>query len=78
MTINHYRDYCRYEYIFVKNCIAYNNSFSVNSPKEIADNAIQRLLGAGYLASRMEVPFEEVEETFNFYKEKIEKVCETS
>ena len=77
MTINHYHDYCENEYFFVKNCIACNNHFTVNSPKEIADNALQRLLGAGYLAMRMGVPYEEIERELNFYKEKIKKVCET-
>jgi hypothetical protein len=77
MTINHYRDYCENEYCFVKNSIACNNLTGVYAPKEIADNAIQRLLGAGYLAMRMGVPYAEIERELNFYKEKIKEVCET-
>lgn len=77
MTINHYHDYCESEYFFVKNCLAYDNPCRINSPKEIGDNAIQRLLGAGYLAMRMGVPYGEVERELNFYKEKIKEVCET-
>ena len=77
MTINYYHDYCENEYNLVKNCLA-NNPYGIYSPKETRDNAIQRLLGAGYLAQRMGASFEEVEREFYLYKEKIEKICETS
>lgn len=81
MTIKHYRDYCENEYNLAKNALAahdcFNNPFSLYSPKEIRDNAIQRLLGACYLTKQMGASYQEAEEAFNFYKEKIEKVCET-
>lgn len=82
MTIKHYRDYCENEYNLAKNVLAahdsFNNPFSLYSPKEVRDNAIQRLLGACYLTKQMGASYQEAEEAFNFYKEKIEKVCETS
>jgi len=77
MTIDHYHNYCEIEYNFVKNCMAHENPFVISSPKEIAHNAIQRLLGAGDLAQQMGVSYEEVEREFSFYKEKIKKVCGT-
>ena len=76
MTIDNYHNYCENEYNFVKNSIMYKNPFCIGSPKEIAHNAFQRLLGAGDLAQQMGVPYEEVEQEFNFYKENIRKVCE--
>ena len=78
MTIDNYHNYCESEYIFVKNSITRKNPFVIGSNKEIAHNAIQRLLGAGDLAQQMGVPYEEVEQEYNFYVEKIKKVCETS
>lgn len=78
MTIDHYHTYCEREYFFVKNCIANKNSFGIYSPEEIRDNAIQRLLGAGYLAQQMDASYEEVEQEFEYYKEKIKEICETS
>ena len=77
MTIDNYHNYCESEYTFVKNCITHKNPFLIGSNKEIAHNAIQRLLGAGDLAQQMGVPYEEVEREYNFYVEKIKKVCET-
>ena len=77
MTIDHYHNYCESEYNFVKNCITRKNPFVIGSPKEIEHNAIQRLLGASDLAQQMGVSYEEVEQEFNFYKEKIKKICET-
>lgn len=77
MTIDHYHNYCENEYTFVKNSITRKNPFCIGSPKEIEHNALQRLLGAGDLAQQMGVPYEEVEQEFNFYKEKIKKICET-
>lgn len=77
MTVDHYHNYCESEYSFVKNSITHKNPFVIGSPKEIEHNAIQRLLGAGDLAQQMGVPYEDVEREFNFYKEKIKKVCET-
>lgn len=77
MTIDHYHNYCEHEYIFVKNCMTRKNPFVIGSLKEVEHNALQRLLGAGDLAQQMGIPYEEVEQEFNFYKEKIKKVCET-
>jgi hypothetical protein len=77
MAINHYRDYCKTEYNLVKNVLTCDNPFSLHSPKEVKDNALQRLLGACYLAQLMGASYQEVEETYYFYKEKIEKICET-
>lgn len=78
MTINYYRDYCEGEYNLAKNCLTYPNPFSRYSPREVKHNALQRLLGAGYLAQQMGASYQEVEATFNFYKEKIEKIEEPS
>jgi hypothetical protein len=79
MTIDHYHNYCEHEYIFVKNCMTRKNPFVIiiGTPREIEHNALQRLLGAGDLAQQMGVPYEEVEQEYNFYVEKIKKVCET-
>lgn len=76
MTINHYRDYCESEYNLAKNCLSRHNPFSIYSPKEVKHNTVQRLLGAGYLAQQMGASYEEVEQVFNFYKEKVEKIEE--
>ena len=78
MTMNYYRDYCESEYNLAKNCLTYRNPFSLYSPREVKHNTLQRLLGAGYLAQQMGASYEEVEQTYNFYKEKIEKIEEPS
>ena len=41
---------------------------------EVVDNAIQRLLGAGDLAQQTGVLYDEIEQVFNEYKEKMQKL----
>ena len=70
MTIDNYRNYCESEFTFIGNTLHRN----FYTPKEVVDNAIQRLLGAGDLAQQMGVPYDEVEQAFNEYKEKMQKL----
>ena len=64
-----YREFCFNTFKFVKS--TYNNK-DYCDPKEVVQNAIQRLLGAGECVQMAGADPVEVESIFNFYKEKLE------
>ena len=68
LTIKDYEKYCESEYEFTKNTI--NRNFY--TPKEVIENAVQRLLGAGMFAQQVGVAYEEVDKIFEIYKEKFQ------
>lgn len=70
MIIDHYRNYCENEFTFISNTLHRN----FYTPKEVIDNAIQRLLGAGDFAQQMGAAYDEIEQMFNEYKEKMQKL----
>lgn len=70
MTIDNYRNYCESELTFISNTI--HRKFY--TPKEVVDNAIQRLLGAGDLAQQTGILYDEIEQVFNEHKEKMQKL----
>ena len=47
-------------------------------PREVVDNAMQRCLGAAMFVQRLDetLSYDEVEQTYNFYKEQLEKLLE--
>ena len=47
-------------------------------PREAVDNAIQRCLGAAMFVQQLDetLSYDEVEQTYNFYKEQLEKLLE--
>lgn len=68
ITIKDYEKFCESEYEFTKNTI--NRVFY--TPKEVIDNAVQQLLGAGMFVQQMGIVYEEVYEVFEIYKEKFQ------
>lgn len=68
ITIKDYEKFCESEYEFTKNTI--NCTFY--TPKEVIDNAVQRLLGVGMFVQQMGIAYEEVGEVFEIYKEKFQ------
>ena len=68
LTIKDYERFCESEYEFVKNTI--NRAFY--TPKEVIDNAVQRLLGVGMFIQQMGIAYEEVDKIFEIYKEKFQ------
>lgn len=68
LTIKDYERFCESEYEFTKNTI--NRAFY--APKEVIDNAVQRLLGVGMFVQQMGIAYEEVDEVFEIYKEKFQ------
>ena len=68
LTIKDYERFCESEYEFTKNTI--NRVFY--TPKEVIDNAVQRLLGAGMFIQQMGIAYEEVDKVFEIYKEKFQ------
>ena len=68
-----YHDFCIMEYN--RTSIAVNSAKYPINKKEIADNATQRILGAGEFVQSLGLDFGTVEVIFNCYKEQIEDVC---
>ena len=68
LTIKDYERFCESEYEFTKNTI--NRVFY--TPKEVIDNAVQRLLGVGMFIQQMGIAYEEVDKVFEIYKEKFQ------
>ena len=70
---NKYHDFCIMEYN--RTSIAVNNAVYPIHRREAADNATQRILGAGEFVQSLGLDFGTVEAIFNCYKEQIEDVC---
>lgn len=68
-----YTAYCENE--FTQAEMAINNTNYHFNPKEVMDNAIQRMLGAGEFVQSIGLSYNVVERIFEKYKEKIEIVC---
>ena len=68
-----YHDFCIMEYN--RTSIAVSNAIYPIHRKEAADNATQRILGAGEFVQSLGLDFGTVEAIFNYYKEQIEDVC---
>jgi hypothetical protein len=68
LTIKDYERFCESEYEFTKNTI--NRNFY--TPKEVVDNAVQRILGVGMFVQQMGIAYEEVNKIFEIYKEKFQ------
>jgi hypothetical protein len=68
LTVKDYERFCESEYEFTKNTI--NRNFY--TPKEVVDNAVQRILGVGMFVQQMGIAYEEVDGVFEMYKEKFQ------
>lgn len=68
-----YLDFCIMEYN--RTSITINSAKYPIDKKEVADNATQRILGAGEFVQSLGLDFGTVEAIFNCYKEQIEDVC---
>lgn len=68
-----YTAYCENEYERAK--MAINSTNYHFNPREVMDNAIQRILGVGEFVQAMGLSYGIVERVFEKYKEKIEIVC---
>ena len=68
-----YTAYCETEYERAK--MAINSTNYHFNPREVMDNAIQRILGVGEFVQAMGLSYGIVERVFEKYKEKIEIVC---
>ena len=73
LLTENYTTYCEHEFERAEMAI---NSTNYNfNPREVMDNAIQRMLGAGEFVQAMGLSYGIVERVFEKYKEKIEIVC---
>ena len=73
LLTENYTTYCEHEFTRVEMAI---NSTNYNfNPREVMDNAIQRILGVGEFVQAMGLSYGIVERVFEKYKEKIEIVC---
>lgn len=74
LTIKDYENFCESEYEFTKHTM----NRALYSRKEIIDNAIQRNLGAGMFAQQIGIAYEEIDEVFENYKEKLNNLIKIS
>lgn len=74
--IVHMMDYFKSEYNSTKAFLEKKISWA--NPREVVYNAIQRCLGAAMFVQRLDetLSYNEVEQTYNFYKEQLEKLLE--
>ena len=72
----HMMDYFKSEYKDAERVIKEKVSWA--NPQEVVYNAIQRCLGAAMFVQRLDetLSYDEVEQTYNFYKEQFEKLLE--
>ena len=72
----HMMDYFKSEYKDAERVIKEKVRWA--KPREVVDNAIQRCLGAAMFVQRLDetLSYDEVEQTYNFYKEQLEKLLE--
>ena len=71
--IEAYITYCKNESTRAE--MAINSTNYHFNPREVMDNAIQRMLGVGEFVQSMGLSYGVVERIFEEYKEKIEIVC---
>ena len=72
----HMMDYFKSEYNSTKTFLEKRTSWA--NPQEVIYNAIQRCLGAAMFVQRLDetLSYDEIEQTYNFYKEQFEKILE--
>ena len=72
----HMMDYFKSEYKDAERAIKEKVRWA--KPREVIDNAIQRCLGAAMFVQQLDetLSYDEVEQTYNFYKEQLEKLLE--
>lgn len=73
LLTENYTTYCENE--FTRAEMAINSTNYHFNPREVMDNAIQRILGVGEFVQAMGLSYGIVERVFEEYKEKIEIVC---
>ena len=70
-----FEDYLKKEYEETEKLL-FNPPWYCGKPREMVDSTIQRCLGATMLVQYMDLPFADVNEIFEYYREKLEKLLD--